>query len=369
MIGTAKIDTCVSRESVRVILTGGGSAGHVIPNISLIPKLQDAGCALFYVASREGVENELLKLFKGPVYQIRTGKFRRSFSARNVSDLFCAAAGVVDAFNLLRQIRPHVVFSKGGYVSLPVVIAAWLRRIPIVIHESDVSPGLANRISANFAHTICVTHDETKRKISKTKNVVVTGLPLRPEIFYGDKNEGLERCGFDASKPVLMVIGGGLGSKRLNAAIEKCLPKLLKQFQIVHLTGKGKTVAQYGQGYRQFEFVEGIEHFYACADIIVSRAGATTVAEIIALKKRNILIPLTTTASRGDQLENAALREKQGLSRVIREEDLKPEHLANVIEEMFANTSDQSHTRTLPSESASSQITRIILEAARSRNA
>lgn len=368
MVGTAKEEMYRGQNAVKVVLTGGGSAGHVIPNIALIPELQKAGCSVSYIASHQGVESDLLQPTGIPIFRISTGKLRRYFSPQNIGDVFRACAGLPDAFAVLGKLKPHVVFSKGGFVSLPVVIAAWMRRIPIIIHESDVSLGLANRISTRFAHTICVTHEETKSQIRNSKNVVVTGLPLRRQIFCGDKKKGLELCGFDSEKPVLLVIGGGLGSRRLNETTEQSLSELLGKFQIAHITGKGKSLPHNLPGYHQFEFISEIEHLYACADIIISRAGATSVAEIVALKKRNILIPLPAVASRGDQLETASLYERQGLSSVIREEELSPRRLAEVIEQMESNSERHLHPHTFTPQSSAAQIVRVILNGARGLN-
>lgn len=366
MIGNATAGKSQCRNVIRVVLTGGGTAGHVIPNIALIPELQNAECILSYVASHQDLECELLKTTGIRVFQIRTGKLRRYFTLKNIADCFRACLGVAEAFAILGKIEPHVVFSKGGYVALPVVIAAWLRRIPIVIHESDVSLGLANRISAKFAHTICVTHEETKSRLASARNVVVTGLPLRKQLFCGDKMKGLELCGFTPEKPVILMIGGGLGSTRLNEVIQQSLAVLLTKFQVIHITGKGKGSAQTVQGYRQFEFVNEIEHLFACADVIVSRAGATAVAEIMALKKRNVLLPLSATASRGDQLENAMLHERHGLSRVILEEKLTVQRFTEVIERAYEDGPHPT-SRAFPHHSPAVQITEAILEAARRR--
>jgi len=328
---------CDQNRNIRILLTGGGSAGHVVPNIALIPELRKAGFSVSYIASLRGIENELLKPTGVPIFRIYTGKFRRYFSIRNLTDVFGVCAGFAQSLFTLRRIRPDVVFSKGGYVALPVVIAAWALRIPIIIHESDVSLGVANRISAKLARVVCITHKQTQSQIPHGKHVVLTGIPLRSQIFSGQKDKGLNMCGFNKEKPVLLILGGSLGSTNLNKIVKQTLHLLLKRFQVVHVTGTGKQVAAKLPDYRQFEYVNEIEHLYACADIVVSRAGATTVAEISSLNKRNILIPVASTVSRGDQLENASVYTKARLSRVIPEEQITSTILYRAITSLYEN--------------------------------
>jgi UDP-N-acetylglucosamine--N-acetylmuramyl-(pentapeptide) pyrophosphoryl-undecaprenol N-acetylglucosamine transferase len=345
------VDTGTPMAShLRVVLTGGGTAGHVIPNIALIPGLKKCGCSLFYIASQYGIENELLDRVGLPVFRIKAGKFRRYFSARNVTDVFRICVGVGQSLFILRRIKADVVFSKGGYVSLPVVIAARALRIPIIVHESDFSVGIANRIGAWFARVICVTHEHTKLALSNRKRVVVTGLPLRDRLVCGDKLKGLEMCQFDKNIPVLLIFAGGLGSTRLNAVIEQALPHLSKRFQIAHVTGKTKQTPIVQAGYRQFEFVNEIEHLYACADVVIGRAGATTIAELLALKKPNVLIPLSTKVSRGDQIENALFASKGGLSQIILDHQLTAAVLVRCVHRAIRNDVVIRHVQSQPSE-------------------
>jgi UDP-N-acetylglucosamine--N-acetylmuramyl-(pentapeptide) pyrophosphoryl-undecaprenol N-acetylglucosamine transferase len=324
----------------RIVLTGGGTSGHVTPNIALLPGLKREGFDIHYIGSRNGLEKELIQKEGIPYYEISSGKLRRYFDVKNISDVFRVTGGLLQAFSLLGKLKPSVVFSKGGFVSCPVVWAAWLRRIPVVIHESDITPGLTNKLSIPFAKAVCYTFPETGHHISGKKGIR-TGMPIRQGLFEGDRRKGRSICGFTDEKPVIMVIGGSQGSERINNAIRSILDKLLKDFNICHICGKGNICAELNgrKGYRQFEYVsEEQPHIYAAADLVVSRAGATVLFELLALKKPNLLIPLSRSASRGDQILNAASFEKQGYSKVISEEELNDASLSQAIHELWNNT-------------------------------
>ncbi|MCK4608277.1 MAG: undecaprenyldiphospho-muramoylpentapeptide beta-N-acetylglucosaminyltransferase [Gammaproteobacteria bacterium] len=313
-----------------VLFTGGGSAGHVIPNLALLNKLREQGQQVFYVGSKAGIEKEIIaKAGNVPYYAIATGKLRRYFSWQNFIDPLKIFYGIMQAFFICRKLKPRVVFSKGGFVAFPVVVAAWLNHIPVIIHESDITPGLANRLSFPFAKKVCVTFAETERYINKKYPVVVTGTPIRPELLQGKVEHGLSLCGFSAAKKVLLIYGGGLGAQKINELIRALLPELLDTFQIIHVCGKGKVAMDLEQpGYKQFEFLHAeLADMMACANIVISRAGANSIYELLTLNKPHILIPLPKIASRGDQLLNAKYCEKQGLSQVIYEEELTSESL------------------------------------------
>ena len=307
----------------KIVLTGGGTAGHVSPNIALLPYLREEGYEITYIGSRNGIEKDLIADYGIPYYGISTGKLRRYFDLKNFTDPFRVIHGFGEARRYLRKIKPDVVFSKGGFVSVPVVRAAGSLRIPCVIHESDMTPGLANKLCFRAAAKICCNFPETLKTLPADK-AVLTGTPIRDELFTGDRQKGLALCGFTEDKPVLMVMGGSQGAMSVNAAVRQNLPALLERFQVVHLCGKGRfdTSLQNVEGYRQFEYVkEDLRHLFAAADLLVSRAGANAICEILALHKPNLLIPLPTKGSRGDQILNANSFAEQGFSEVLPDEE------------------------------------------------
>lgn len=323
----------------KIILTGGGTAGHVTPNIALLPSLKEAGYEIAYIGSYDGIEKKLIEDFDIPYTGISTGKFRRYLDPKNLTDPFRVIKGYVEAKNYLKNHRPDVVFSKGGFVSVPVVRAAASLRIPCIIHESDMTPGLANKLCIPVAKKVCCNFPETLRLLPESK-AVLTGSPIRAELSHGNKLAGLNMCGFSANKPVIMVTGGSLGASNVNKAVRETLPLLLKEFQVVHLCGKGKldNMLLNTAGYKQFEYVKSeLKDLFAMADLVISRAGANAICELLALKKPNILIPLPSSSSRGDQLLNAQSFEAQGFSIVINEDDLTPNLLANKVRELYAD--------------------------------
>ena len=322
----------------RIVLTGGGTAGHVTPNIALLPALQAAGYEIAYVGSYEGIEKKLIADFNIPYTGISTGKFRRYLDPKNFSDPFRVMKGFVEARNYLKNYQPDVVFSKGGFVSVPVVLAAKHCHIPAIIHESDITPGLANRIAIRGASKVCCNFPETMQYLPADK-AVLTGSPIRRELFNGDAEKSLHYCGFpDHNKPVLLVVGGSSGSKVINEAVRKVLPELLEQFYVIHLCGKGNLDEHLKGviGYAQFEYASAeLTDMFALADLAVSRAGANSICELLALHKPNILIPLSAAASRGDQILNAKSFAKQGFSYVIEEENLTEQVLLDAIHNVY----------------------------------
>ena len=321
----------------RIVLTGGGTAGHVTPNIALIPKLQELGYELHYIGSYEGIEKELIKPLGLPYHGISSGKLRRYFSLQNFTDPFRVLKGFVEARGLIKKINPDIIFSKGGFVTVPVVVAAGARKVPVIIHESDMTPGLANKLAFPSAKKICCNFPETLKLLPANKGVL-TGSPVRGELFEGDKNVALQLCNFEAHKPVLLVLGGSLGSVAINGAIRELLPEILENYQIIHLCGKNKLdpFLTSMKGYAQFEYLqEEYKDVIALADLVISRAGANTICELLALHKPNLLIPLSLKASRGDQILNAKSFEKQGFSMVLEEEKLTKESLLNAIESLY----------------------------------
>lgn len=312
-----------------IVLTGGFSAGHITPNLALIPSLQAQGYRISYIGGKQGIEQRLVSQTDVPYYGISGGKLRRYLDLENVADLFRILVGTVQAFFLLRRLKPDLIFSKGGFVACPPVWAGWLNRIPIIIHESDLSPGLANRLSTPFASKICYSFPETKSYLSADK-AVQTGIPIRETLLAGLAEMGREICGFRNSKPVVLIMGGSQGSALINQTVRVALDQLLSRFNVCHLCGRGNVEAIFAStaGYKQFEYVDqDLPHLFAMADVVVSRAGATTLFELLALRKPHLLIPLSLSASRGDQILNAESFAQQGYSQVLAEDALTADSL------------------------------------------
>lgn len=355
----------------RIALTGGGTAGHVTPNIALLPALRDRGYEVCYIGSSTGIERELVAREGIPYYAIDTGKFRRYFDLRNLTDPFRVIHGLGQATALLRKLKPQVLFAKGGFVSGPVIVAAWLNRVPAVIHESDMTPGLANRLSIPFAAKVCYSFPETAEFLPVRKRVI-TGTPVRPQLLKGSPFRARQLCGFDESRPVLLVIGGSIGSQVINTAVRSSLTQLLERFCVCHICGKGKVDGSLAStpGYSQFEFVsEELADLMALADVVVSRSGATTIFELLALKKPSLLIPLSKRASRGDQILNAMSFKRQGFSEVLMEEDLSAESLADFVMKVYSNRKAYIQSMSLSqTRDGVESIVRVIDEAAKTRS-
>lgn len=323
----------------KIIMTGGGTAGHVTPNLALIPKLKELGYEVQYIGTKDGIEKTIIKEINIPYHEISSGKLRRYFDLKNFTDPFKVIKGIFEAKKIIKREKPDVVFSKGGFVAVPVVIGAKLNKIPVIAHESDMTPGLANRISEPYCTKVCVTFPESLKYIKDNKGVL-TGTPIREELFNGSKILGLKICGFSREKPLLMIIGGSLGSKFINKTVRNCLPELKKNYNIVHICGKGNLDSSLlnEEGYKQFEYLnEDLPHVMNAADLVISRAGANVIYELLALKKPNLLIPLSAKSSRGDQILNANSFKKSGYSSVIQEEELTPETLLKGLEEVYKN--------------------------------
>ncbi|MDD3217631.1 MAG: undecaprenyldiphospho-muramoylpentapeptide beta-N-acetylglucosaminyltransferase [Lachnospiraceae bacterium] len=322
-----------------IVLTGGGTAGHVTPNIALVPRLQELGYKISYIGSLDGIEKKLIEEMGIPYYGISSGKLRRYFDVKNFTDPFRVLKGYGEAKALMKELKPDVVFSKGGFVTVPVVIAANRSKIPAIIHESDMTPGLANKLCISSAKKVCCNFPETVSLLPADK-AVLTGTAIRQELLNGDRQAALDFCGFTSDKPVILIIGGSLGSVAVNDAVRSILPELLKTFQVIHLCGKGKLDESLTgtEGYVQYEYIKKeLPDLFALADLIISRAGANAICEISSLKKPNLLIPLSAKASRGDQILNARSFEKLGYSMVLEEEMISDKTLLNAIQELHAN--------------------------------
>lgn len=310
----------------KIVLTGGGTAGHIWPHFALFDcqgsKLKESflGNALevHYMGSRGGMEQELVKAEQPEwhYHEIATGKLRRYFSFQNFLDLFNVILGFFQAFFLLGKIKPGVIFSKGGFVSAPVVWAGWIRKIPVVIHESDATLALATKLTIPFAKKILTSFPETKEQVPLKfqKNVLQIGLPLRESLFSIEKQQGKSHFKFsDNSRKTLLIFGGSLGARSLNEKIFEIIPELVKQYDVIHITGKGnqKNLSVETNHYKQFEFLrEEMKFAYAAADLAICRAGASSIFELAAARIPMILIPLGLHASRGDQIINAQIFEK-----------------------------------------------------------
>lgn len=347
----------------RIVLTGGGTAGHVTPNLALLPLLKEAGFEVHYIGTADGIERHLIEREGLPFHPIHAGKLRRYFSTENLRDVLRIARGWHESLRLLRRLKPDAVFSKGGFVSCPVVWAAWLLRIPAVVHESDLTPGLANRLSLPFAGAICYSFPETGKFLPRAK-AVLTGIPVRRSLLYGDAGKGRALCGFAPGRPVVLVIGGSQGSEILNQAVQESLPGLLAEVQIAHICGRGKADRALAEtpGYRQFEYVhEELPHLLALADLVVSRAGATTLFELLAARKPNLLIPLSRAASRGDQIDNARSFARQGFSKVLAEEELNRETFLQAVRRAYAERSEMSRAmEAYPVKDGAAEVMRVL---------
>ena len=317
----------------KIVLTGGGTAGHVTPNIALLPALKEAGFEAEYIGSYNGIEKDLITKEGIPYHGISSGKLRRYFDWKNFSDPFRVIKGYGQARSLLKKIQPSIVFSKGGFVSVPVVLAAKSLHIPAILHESDMTPGLANKIAMKGAVKICCNFPETIKYLPEGKGVL-TGSPIRQQLLHGDRQKALEFTGLKGDRHILLIIGGSLGSVFINNAVRGALDDLLQKFEIIHLCGKGNLdpTLDGKDGYVQYEYIsKELPDLFAAADLVISRAGANAICELLALHKPNILIPLSRNASRGDQILNAESFKKQGFSYVIEEEDVNEKTLTEAI--------------------------------------
>lgn len=342
----------------KIVLTGGGTLGHVTPNIALLPALKAANYEVIYIGSNYGMEKEIIKKHNIKYFGISSGKFRRYFSLKNFTDPFRVIKGFFEAKKILQNEKPNLVFSKGGFVSVPVVLAAKILKIPVIIHESDMTPGLANRIASCAATYFCCNFPETFNSLPKGKTIL-SGTPIREFLLNGSAKSGHDFLNLNYEKPIIMIIGGSQGSKIINDTVRSALPFILDRFYVVHLCGKGNIddSLKNTEGYRQYEFIsDELPDIFAASDLVISRAGANAICEILSLKKPNILIPLGFSQSRGDQILNADSFKKQGFSYVINEENLTEESLIIGINTVFSNRLSYIEDMQKASESNSVQI-------------
>lgn len=325
---------------MKIALTGGGTAGHISGNMALVPELKKAGFDIEYIGAKRGMEKGIVAADPDILYHgINAGKLIRQFTFENLKNAVNVIKGLRDANRVIKESKPDIVFSKGGFVTVPVVIAAHKNNIPVIIHESDYTPGLANKISAKYATTICTTFEETAAMF-KSDKAVWTGSPLRDELFTGSKAMGYSLTGFDGNRPVILIMGGSTGSLALNEFVWASVNELNKKYDIVHICGKGGTNNELGEirGYKQFEYVSAeLKHLFAIADAAISRAGSNAIFEFLRAEIPMLLIPLPKGISRGDQVLNAESFERNGYAIMRDQEKLDREGFIGSVNELFLN--------------------------------
>ncbi len=323
----------------KIVLTGGGTLGHVTPHLALIPHLQESGYEIHYIGTEKGMERDKMASVPGVTYHaVKSGKLRRYFSWQNFTDPFRVIAGAFQASHVIGKIKPDVVFSKGGFVAVPVVFGAWVHHVPVLCHESDLTPGLANKLCKPFARKIATTFPECAAALGAKAEM--TGTPLRPELFRGSRVKGLALLHFDGTKPILLMMGGSSGAQAVNKALREALPQLTEQFDVAHICGKGNLDASLEgtAGYTQVEFLDAdLPDVLAAADLVLSRAGSNALCEFQALDKPLLLVPYPKGASRGDQILNAQSYEKRGLCRVLLQENMTADTLAEALKQTWAD--------------------------------
>ncbi len=323
----------------KIVLTGGGTLGHVTPHLALIPHLQESGYEIHYIGTEKGMERDKMASVPGVTYHaVKSGKLRRYFSWQNFTDPFRVIAGAFQASHVIGKIKPDVVFSKGGFVAVPVVFGAWVHHVPVLCHESDLTPGLANKLCKPFARKIATTFPECAAALGTKAEM--TGTPLRPELFRGSRVKGLALLHFDGTKPILLMMGGSSGAQAVNKALREALPQLTEQFDVAHICGKGNLDASLEDtaGYTQVEFLDAdLPDVLAAADLVLSRAGSNALCEFQALDKPLLLVPYPKGASRGDQILNAQSYEKRGLCRVLLQENMTADTLSEALKQTWAD--------------------------------
>lgn len=350
----------------KIVLTGGGTAGHVMPHLALLPLMRQRGWNVAYIGS-SGIEKGIVTAAGIPFHQIATGKLRRYLSWQNITDLGRIVVGTLQAVFILLRLRPNIIFSKGGFVSVPVAVAGWLCRIPVVTHESDLSPGLATRIIQRFAVKVLYSFSETEAYLPMNKRQHVQ-TPVRSELITGDRDRGERFCGFSSESrhlPTILIMGGSQGAQRINDMLLTLLPELVREYRIVHLTGKGKGLSFTHPNYRGFEFVGGeLKDIFALADFVVSRAGANSVFELLSLRKPMLLIPLAL-ATRGDQILNAESFAKRGWAHTLDEKTAQAQDLKAAIGRLVAAKVEMQRAQATYHVSHGGDVVEILAKAAR----
>ncbi len=347
-----------------LILTGGGTAGHCTPALALLPHLKDSFDNIYYIGSRYGVEGRLAKGKGLKYYPITTVKLKRAVSASNLTIPFKLTKGIIEAKKLLKSLRASVVFSKGGYVALPVTIAAKQLGVPVVAHESDLSAGLANKIAFKFATEVLTSFKETAQSLPAG---VWTGAPVSGEIFGSSRSEALRHYGIKENKPVLLALGGSSGSVAINRVLRGLLDPLTDKYTVLHLTGKNNSAPSLKgrEDYIQVEFEDDMKYAYAAADVAVSRAGSNCLFELMAMKLPTLLIPLPKGASRGDQIENAEYFKKRGAFKVLPQELAVGQKFLEGIDAAYAERATLVHAQQKHFKDGTAEIAARIIAAAR----
>lgn len=352
----------------RILFTGGGTAGHVIVNLALIPVFQKEGWEIDYIGSINGIERKLIADLDGvQYYPVSTGKLRRYMSKENLKDPFKVMKGTMQAWRIIGKRKPAVIFSKGGFVSVPVLLASKLRGVPAIIHESDYTPGLANKLAIPFAKKVLATFPETMQYLPEKKSEYV-GAVIREELFEGSKEKGLQLCGFTGRKPVLLIMGGSGGAQKINDAVRESLDDLLPVFNIIHICGAGKMDTSINKGgYKQFEYInEELNDVFAATDLVISRAGANAIFEFAALRIPMLLIPLSKGASRGDQIINAKSFVEKGYAHVLEEENLNKGTLVKEVLQLKVDAAKiKENQQSYESGKSRDKVVRIIKELAK----
>ena len=330
----------------KILFTGGGSGGHVTLNLSLIPLFLQNGWQVIYIGSKTGIEKDLIARIKEvKYYAIETGKLRRYFSVENMKDAMRVPVGIWQAYNIIRREQPDIIFSKGGFVSFPVVMGGYLNRCKkIFMHESDVTPGLANKMSLPFVSTFFTTFPDTENYVNPKFKAKVhyIGPVLSDRLENGNRKNALKMCGFNEKKPVIMFVGGSLGAQSINHAVRFNIDALLEKYQVIHICGKGQKTDIEREGYVQYEFVDQeFKDLMALADVVISRSGSNAIFELLSLKKPMLLVPLPSKSSRGEQSLNAFSFKSHGFAEVLRDEDLTtPNLLLLQIDDLYQKRKD-----------------------------
>lgn len=344
-----------------IILTGGGTAGHCTPNLALYPYLKNDFSKIIYIGSENGIEKQIIQNTDIPYYSIPCAKYNRTNKKKNIKLPFKVFSGIIEAGKIIDKIKPDVVFSKGGYVSVPTVIAASMRKIPVISHESDYTLGLANKISAKFSKKVLTSFPDTAKYI---KNGEFVGSPIRNSLFNVQRQKALDFFEFSGKKPILLVTGGSQGAKIINDTLIKALPDLLIKYDILHICGKNNLLQDKTfDGYHQIEYLDKMEYALNVASICVSRAGSNTLFELMSLKIPCVLIPLPKGTSRGDQIANADYFQRKGLVTVLPQNVLTSSSLIAAINATYLNRFNiLRNFNANPINDASRQISRIIAD-------
>lgn len=318
-----------------IVLTGGGTAGHCTPHLSILPYIRNSFENIYYIGSEHGIEKGIISNEKIPYYHVNSAKFYRNFNLENVKIPFNVISGIIQSGKILDKLKPNVIFSKGGYVSLPIVIAAKKRKIPVISHESDFTIGLANKLTAKYCKTVLTSFPETAQTLKNGKYI---GPPIRNSLFKINKKDAINYFGFSGNKPILLITGGSQGSKIINDNVRKALPELISKYDIIHICGKNNLISnKTPKNYYQTEFINKIEYAFNAASICVSRAGSNTIFELLSLKIPCLLIPLPKGNSRGDQVFNAEYFQKLGLVHVLQQNVLTDKSLTTAINSLYTN--------------------------------